>query len=103
MAEGADGSRESDTLLETDPPQEFTAVTDKVPEMNDVGILRVIELPLLETKVQPLGTIQLWLMAPATGFTEYVNCPPPHRFPICPVITPNVDGFLLIVTVRGKL
>lgn len=59
MLDGVAGNLVSATLRAELPPHELVAVTDKVPEMNVEGMLRVMEFPLLATMEHPPGIIQL--------------------------------------------
>lgn len=70
MLNGVAGNLVSVALLDELPPQAFAAVTDKVPEINVEDMFSVMEFPLLVIMVHPLGTIQLYAVAPVTGEME---------------------------------
>lgn len=57
MLAGVAGKRVSDALREALPPHEFTACTVNVPVVNVLGTFSTIEVPLLVTIVQPVGTV----------------------------------------------
>jgi hypothetical protein len=46
-------------LREDVAPQELVTVTDSVPDVNELGMLSVMEVPVLDTILQPAGTDQL--------------------------------------------
>jgi hypothetical protein len=54
---GVAGNRVSDALRSELPPQLLKARTLKVPVVKVLGTLITIELPLLVTIVQPVGTV----------------------------------------------
>ena len=54
---GVAGKRVSDALRNELPPQLLNARTLSVPVVNVLGTFITIELPLLVTIVQPLGTV----------------------------------------------
>jgi hypothetical protein len=57
MLAGVAGKRVSDALRNELPPQLLKARTLNVPVVNVLGTFITIELPLLVTIVQPLGTV----------------------------------------------
>ena len=59
MLAGVAGKRVSEALRAEVPPQLFTACTVRVPVVKVLGTLSTMEVPLLVTIVQPVGTVQL--------------------------------------------
>jgi hypothetical protein len=103
MLAGMAGRRVSDALRVAEPPHALTTCTLSVPVVKVLGIFRTIELPLFVAIEHPDGTVQLYAVAALTAVMEYVNCPPPHKLDVGPVIADNVAGFLLKPSVRAAL
>ena len=57
MLAGVDGKRVSEALRSELPPQLLYARTLNVPAVNVLGTFNTIELALLVTIVQPVGTV----------------------------------------------
>ena len=67
MLAGVAGKRVKAKVRVMLPPQLFTHATLKVPVVNVLGTLIVTVLRLLDTIVQPVGAVQLYVTAPVTA------------------------------------
>lgn len=70
MLAGVAGTAVSVVLRDDVAPQELVTVTDNVPDVKELGMLSEMDVPVLDTIVQPAGTVQLYEVAPATDVME---------------------------------
>ena len=74
-------------------PQEFPAETETRPAAAP-GVTVIVVVPCPAVMVQPAGTVQLYVVAPATGEIEYVVEALPTHGTLFPVIAPGAGGAL---------
>jgi hypothetical protein len=70
MLAGVAGTAVSVVLRDDVAPQELVTVTDNVPDVKELGMLSEMDVPVFDTIVQPVGTVQLYEVAPATDVME---------------------------------
>ena len=87
-------------------PQALAAFTLKLPDENKLPKLTFIEfVPCPLVIVAPVGTVHVYVVAPATAVIEYValGVPAGHKPRVVPVIVPGIAGIDFIASDFAEL